>query len=81
MAIDYDAILKIWQPASSRPLTHEDGREIAENVVGLFRLLSQWAEQDAALAAPGVDGASNDRESEGGPNGHRSPRTAGRRRR
>lgn len=55
MAVDYDSIIAIWQPASPRPLTREDAREIAANVVGFFTLLQQWAEQDAALGAPTVE--------------------------
>jgi hypothetical protein len=51
MAHHDDPILEIWQPHSPTPLTLEDSREIAANVVGFFRVLHKWAEQDAVLAA------------------------------
>jgi hypothetical protein len=31
-----------WQPQTSRPLTEEDAREMAENVSGFFSLLDEW---------------------------------------
>lgn len=49
MALDTDKIREIWQPASARPLTREDCREIASNVVGLFELLDRWDQQDRLL--------------------------------
>lgn len=49
MSIDLDKIRDIWQPASARPLTREDSREIAANVVGLFELLDRWDQQDRQL--------------------------------
>jgi hypothetical protein len=38
--------LAVWQPRSTRELTIEDGREIAENVTGFFRILSEWDAAD-----------------------------------
>jgi hypothetical protein len=35
--------LAIWQQRSSRLLTDEDAREIAENFVGFFRILHEWS--------------------------------------
>ncbi len=32
----------VWQPFSSIILSHEDTREITENITGLFSLLSEW---------------------------------------
>lgn len=49
MSLDIDKIREIWQPASVSPLTREDCREIASNVVGLFELLARWEEQDRLL--------------------------------
>lgn len=49
MSLDTNKIRDIWQPASVRPLTREDCREIASNVVGLFELLARWEEQDRLL--------------------------------
>jgi hypothetical protein len=34
--------LEIWSRRSSRPLTEEDAREIAENMTGFFRVLLEW---------------------------------------
>jgi len=31
--------IEVWQPRYDRPLTLEDAREIAENMLGLFKLL------------------------------------------
>jgi len=44
--------LEIWSRRSSRPLTKEDAREIAENMTGFFRVLLEWK---AKKRAPGVD--------------------------
>jgi hypothetical protein len=33
---------ELWQPRTSRELTEEDAREMAENVFGFFRLLDEW---------------------------------------
>ena len=35
-----------WQPFSSSVLSEEDAREIAENIMGLFSLLSEWEKKD-----------------------------------
>lgn len=35
--------VRFWQPRYSRPLTHEDGRQIVENVTGFFAVLQGWA--------------------------------------
>jgi hypothetical protein len=44
--------LEIWSRRSSRPLTGEDAREIAENMTGFFRVLLEWKAKKRAL---GVD--------------------------
>jgi hypothetical protein len=44
--------LELWSRRSARPLTEEDGREIAENMSGFFRVLLEWK---AKKRAPGVD--------------------------
>ena len=31
--------IRVWQPYSKAPLSLEDAREIAENVIGLYKLL------------------------------------------
>ncbi|MDB5098873.1 MAG: hypothetical protein JWM80_3294 [Cyanobacteria bacterium RYN_339] len=59
MSFDTDKIRDIWQPASARPLTREDSREIASNVVGFFELLAKWEEQDRLLGGtPNIGAAS-----------------------
>jgi hypothetical protein len=58
--------LKVWQRRTSRVLTREDARQIAENVTGFFKILMEWGEaergtcakskaltQDPELIAPG----------------------------
>ncbi len=37
-----DRTLEVWQPRTSRALTREDARQIAENVTGFFRILLEW---------------------------------------
>jgi hypothetical protein len=48
-----DQTVTFWQPHTSRKLTREDGRQIAENVSGFFRILMEWeaAAQRAAIAS------------------------------
>jgi hypothetical protein len=35
---------RFWQERTDRPLSLEDARQIAANVVGMFQVLAQWAE-------------------------------------
>jgi len=44
--------LELWNRRSTRPLTEEDAREIAENMTGFFRVLLDWKAKKRAL---GVD--------------------------
>jgi hypothetical protein len=46
-----DQTIAVWQPYADRPLTREDAREIAHNVVGFFRVLREWAEEEKRSAA------------------------------
>jgi G:T-mismatch repair DNA endonuclease (very short patch repair protein) len=48
-----DQTVTFWQPRTSRKLTREDGRQIAENVSAFFRILLEWeaAERSVATAA------------------------------
>jgi len=41
--------LDVWQPRSSRKLTSEDVRQIAENTTGFFRILLEWQAKERAL--------------------------------
>lgn len=58
MANEIENIIAIWQPSSPTPLTAEDGREIAANVGGFFKVLAQWEEQDALVFPELADGQS-----------------------
>jgi len=33
---------EIWQPYADHALTDEDARQIAENIIGFFRILQEW---------------------------------------
>ena len=44
--------LAAWEQIAGRKLTDHDGREIATNSTGFFRLLQQWAESPEALVRP-----------------------------
>jgi hypothetical protein len=64
--MDYlDQTIEVWQPYAEQPLTREDAREIAHNVIGFFQILRQWANEEKAAGvvpkqtastAPGMDG-------------------------
>jgi hypothetical protein len=45
--MDYlDQTIEVWQPYKEQPLTREDAREIAHNVIGFFHVLRQWADEE-----------------------------------
>lgn len=46
-----DETIAIWQPRSRRKLTHEDAREILENLTGFFQVLSVWQREERAKEA------------------------------
>ncbi len=51
--------LRLWQPRASRTLSQEDAREIAENLVGFFRVLAEWdAKERSSESADDNNGAS-----------------------
>ena len=35
--------IQFWQQRTSRPLTHEDARQMVENVTGFFTILQGWS--------------------------------------
>jgi len=35
--------IRFWQPRTSRLLTHEDARQMVENVTGFFTILEGWS--------------------------------------
>lgn len=41
-----EATIKEWESSYATPLTPDDARIIATNVTDLFRLLTEWGEQD-----------------------------------
>ncbi len=48
--------LQFWQQRTSRQLTHEDARQMVENVAGFFTTLQRWsAEADARRSEPEGD--------------------------
>jgi hypothetical protein len=46
---------QVWQPRIGRDLSHEDARQIAENVSGFFALLAEWSRM--AMPSPANDTA------------------------
>src|SRR6185437_16666030 len=42
---------RVWQPRCERDLSHEDARQVVENVVGVFSILGEWARVDPPTAA------------------------------
>ncbi|WP_156948665.1 hypothetical protein [Bradyrhizobium sp. WSM1417] len=45
-----DQTIAVWQPCTDRALTREDAREIASNVIGFFRVLREWSEEERRSA-------------------------------
>ncbi|MCP3476698.1 hypothetical protein NLM33_41790 [Bradyrhizobium sp. CCGUVB1N3] len=46
-----DQTIAVWQPYADHALTREDAREMVHNVVGFFRVLREWAEEERRDAA------------------------------
>lgn len=38
-----DRTIETWQPRFDRSLSHEDARQIVENVTGFFSILAEWS--------------------------------------
>ena len=55
---------QIWQPRIGRDLSHEDARQITENVTGFFALLAEWSRAQMPFPAndPGEPAASDEKE-------------------
>jgi hypothetical protein len=48
---DYlDATREFWQARTGRPLSREDAREMAHNLLGFFRVLREWTLAERARA-------------------------------
>jgi hypothetical protein len=43
-----DDTIAFWQPIAGRKLSHEDARQIRENLTGFFCLLMEWDEAETA---------------------------------
>ena len=41
----------LWQSRGRRTLSHEDARQIVENVTGFFSILHEWSRAEAVAAA------------------------------
>jgi hypothetical protein len=41
----------LWQSRGRRTLSHEDARQIVENVTGFFSILLEWSRAEAVAAA------------------------------
>jgi hypothetical protein len=46
-----DRTIALWQPRLRRDLSHEDARQIAENVTGFFKLLAEWSRVEMPASA------------------------------
>ena len=53
-----DETVAFWQKRARRKLSREDGREIAENMTGFFRILREW-ERVERVAKKKVTGAAS----------------------
>lgn len=61
-----DRTIELWQPRLRRELSHEDARQIVENVTGFFSLLSQWSRSETAAPASDVRPCRLERTVDGG---------------
>jgi hypothetical protein len=62
--------LRLWQPRASRTLIEEDAREIAENLLGFFRVLAEWDSKERSA----ISAADNKAASAPSPRTTREPR-------
>ena len=46
-----DRTRQVWQPRIGRDLSHEDARQISENVTGFFALLAEWSRAEMPFPA------------------------------
>jgi hypothetical protein len=49
-----DETIEFWTPIARRDLTHEDARQIRENLTGFFRVLRRWDAAEAASNKPDI---------------------------
>lgn len=50
---------QVWQPRLRRDLSHEEARQITENLVGFFGLLGEWSR--VGLPTPANDTDNSER--------------------
>ena len=62
--------LRLWQPRASRSLSEEDAREIAEKLLGFFRVLAEWDSKERSA----ISAADNEAASAPSPRTTREPR-------
>jgi len=46
-----DRTIGLWHSRGRRTLSHEDARQIVENVTGFFSILHEWSRAEAVAAA------------------------------
>jgi hypothetical protein len=46
-----DQTRQVWQPRLGRDLSHEDAKQIKDNVVGFFSILAEWSISETAAPA------------------------------
>jgi len=46
-----DRTREIWKPRLERDLSHEDARQIVENVTGFFSILAEWSRAEMSVPA------------------------------
>ncbi len=62
--------MRLWQSRASRPLSEENAREIAENLLGFFRVLAEWDSKERST----ISAADNEVASAPSPRTTREPR-------
>lgn len=50
-----DQTRAVWQPRLGRDLSHEDARQIVENITGFFAILSEWSRAERPVLANDTD--------------------------
>jgi hypothetical protein len=43
--------ISLWQSRAQRDLSTEDARQITENIIGFFTILSEWSRSETSRAA------------------------------
>ena len=73
-----EATRRVFAPRAKGPLTHEDVRQIAENLTGFFRVLREWADAEKEQPAVAAAGAAPETTAtNGGLRSHGRPKSQG----